>query len=400
MYPSGYKANKIYSQKPTNGTGDLTFTRASTATRVNSSGLIESVASGVPRIDYLNGCGQLLLEPQRTNLITYSEDLGTLKWFAQNGTLVIGGSGLLFKKPSANSIKYEATGVGYNQMYFNNGSNFTTIGNDYAERFYLKVGSDIPYIYIQHSAVGGVNFSVINNITKTIKSTNVNVNSFDVEFLQDDWMLITTTLTATYAVQYASKPYFSNSSTSYSNGVPIGTTAYMTCSQFEEGSHATSYISTAGSTVTRLQDVSYTTGLSSIIGQSEGTLHVKFEVSENITQKRISLRNASLDKIDLYTTGNNLVFEVPSYSISTIIVASMGLGTFNVAIAYKVNDWKVYVNGVSVYTNVVAGAFTDLSILLFANNASGFSLFAHRVNELTLYQTRLDNVTLAALTTI
>ena len=276
LYPAGDKANVLFSEKPTDGTGDLTFTRASTATRVNSSGLIESVASGVPRIDYLNGCGQLLLEPQRTNLITYSEDLGTLKWFAQNGTLVIGGSGLLFKKPSANSIKYEATGVGFNQMYFNNGSDFTTIGNDYAERFYLKVGSDIPYIYIQHSAVGGVNFSVINNITKTIKSTNVNVNSFDVEFLQDDWMLITTTLTATYAVQYASKPYFSNSSTSYSNGVPIGTTAYMTCSQFEEGSHATSYIPTSGSTVTRLQDVSTTTGLTSVIGQTEGVLYADF----------------------------------------------------------------------------------------------------------------------------
>ena len=43
MYPSGVKASKIYSQKPTNGSGDLTFSRASTATRVNSSGLIEKV---------------------------------------------------------------------------------------------------------------------------------------------------------------------------------------------------------------------------------------------------------------------------------------------------------------------------------------------------------------------
>ena len=42
MYPSGYKEDKIYSLKPTDGSGDLTFTRASTATRVNSDGLIET----------------------------------------------------------------------------------------------------------------------------------------------------------------------------------------------------------------------------------------------------------------------------------------------------------------------------------------------------------------------
>ena len=84
MYPSGYKSGKIYSQKPTDGTGDLTFTRASTATRVNSSGLIESVASGVPRIDYLNGCGQLLLEPQRTNVILRSQEFDNVSWAKVN----------------------------------------------------------------------------------------------------------------------------------------------------------------------------------------------------------------------------------------------------------------------------------------------------------------------------
>lgn len=42
LIPSGYKTSKLYSQKPTDGSGDLTFTRTgSTATRVNESGLIE-----------------------------------------------------------------------------------------------------------------------------------------------------------------------------------------------------------------------------------------------------------------------------------------------------------------------------------------------------------------------
>ena len=40
MIPSGYKDEKVYSVLPTNGDGDFTFARTSTATRVNSNGLV------------------------------------------------------------------------------------------------------------------------------------------------------------------------------------------------------------------------------------------------------------------------------------------------------------------------------------------------------------------------
>ena len=42
MIPGAYKEGKIYSQLPTDGSGDFTFTRGTdTATRVNENGLIE-----------------------------------------------------------------------------------------------------------------------------------------------------------------------------------------------------------------------------------------------------------------------------------------------------------------------------------------------------------------------
>ena len=54
---------------------EFDFTRATTATRVNKSGLIESVASNLPRVDFLNDSkGHLLLEPASTNTATYSND--------------------------------------------------------------------------------------------------------------------------------------------------------------------------------------------------------------------------------------------------------------------------------------------------------------------------------------
>ena len=57
------------------------FTRASSATVVNKQGLIETVGSGEPRIDFLgNTQGALKLEPQRTNLITQSESFPNPYW--------------------------------------------------------------------------------------------------------------------------------------------------------------------------------------------------------------------------------------------------------------------------------------------------------------------------------
>ena len=58
----------------------ITFTRASTATRINARGLIESVLSNVPRISFdpvTLACRGLLIEEQRTNLVLNSDTLST-----------------------------------------------------------------------------------------------------------------------------------------------------------------------------------------------------------------------------------------------------------------------------------------------------------------------------------
>jgi hypothetical protein len=47
LIPSGYKDQKVYSAVPTDGSGDLVFSRASSATRVQSDGLIEKVRTNL-----------------------------------------------------------------------------------------------------------------------------------------------------------------------------------------------------------------------------------------------------------------------------------------------------------------------------------------------------------------
>jgi hypothetical protein len=44
LIPSGYKVSHLYAERPLDSNGDFTFTRASSATRVNSSGYIEKAA--------------------------------------------------------------------------------------------------------------------------------------------------------------------------------------------------------------------------------------------------------------------------------------------------------------------------------------------------------------------
>jgi hypothetical protein len=74
MTPNAIKSNKVYSIIPSNGNGDLTFTRDTSATQINSLGNVENVLTTIPRLNYdtVGGCPSLLLEPQRMNRLLNS----------------------------------------------------------------------------------------------------------------------------------------------------------------------------------------------------------------------------------------------------------------------------------------------------------------------------------------
>jgi hypothetical protein len=63
LAPTATKEGKVYSAIPDTGDGDLSFTRATNGTRVNSAGLIEKV---------------------RTNVVTYSNDFSNAAWSKTN----------------------------------------------------------------------------------------------------------------------------------------------------------------------------------------------------------------------------------------------------------------------------------------------------------------------------
>ena len=77
LTPTAYSADTLHCIKPNTATGDFNFDRSTTATRVNSSGNIETIAANLPRIDYTGGTGHFLMEPQSTNLFLNSATLST-----------------------------------------------------------------------------------------------------------------------------------------------------------------------------------------------------------------------------------------------------------------------------------------------------------------------------------
>ena len=70
------------------------FSRNSSATVINKDGLIETVSSGQPRIDYKDDAkGALLLEPQRSNLLVQSNQFDTT-WTTTNASISNNQSGI------------------------------------------------------------------------------------------------------------------------------------------------------------------------------------------------------------------------------------------------------------------------------------------------------------------
>lgn len=155
LIPSGQKATKVYSILPSDGSGDFTFSRTGEATRVNKDGLIETVATTVPRLDWLNSdCPNLLLEDQETNSITYSEGATgkTLTGITLTDNQAISPTG----EYTAMLMK-EDTSTGKHK--FSTNSLFGLGGTTYSFSMFVKKNSDNRFIFINAGAFMGVSGS-------------------------------------------------------------------------------------------------------------------------------------------------------------------------------------------------------------------------------------------------
>jgi hypothetical protein len=382
LVPSGYKAQKVYAQKPLTADGQLAFSRASTATRVNASGLVETVASNVPRLDYLGStCPKLLLEPQRTNLVTYSEAFNVgASWDKSDVSVTadttVSPSGI----QNADTINATADGQRINQ------SITVSASTQYTFSFYAKKGTMATPRY---SVFDLSNSAFI--LTQVDYSGLVNTST---------WSRITATFTT---------PAGCTSVGVYPiNGASNGT-IFLWGAQLESGAHPTSYIPTEGTAVTRLADFASKTGIASLIGQSEGTVFVEVDIRNTVNVSRIPIAisspnpGTSTSEAYFFINGSgNLVFELITAGIPQcgISAGPVQLGVQKLALAYKNNDFVFYRNGQFVGddgTGTVASGFDQISLGSYTNGSAEFN---DRISQALLFKTRLTNAQLAELTSL
>ena len=222
------------------------------------------------------------------------------------------------------------------------------------------------------------------------------------------WVKAEITYTATVASIYASlKTYFSTT-TSNTQGVPIGTIAYQTFVQVEQQSYATSYIPTNGEAngVTRNQDVCTNGGSLASINSTEGTLYFEGATLSDGSGGAIAISDGSTTNyIYLYfhPSGTKIVAKIVVGGVTKMDKNILSIDeTLNNKFAFKYNatEFSVWINGFEVTTEVgFAFPSNTLNTLNF-NNGGGSTPFLGKTKALAVWKEALSDQELTELTTI
>jgi hypothetical protein len=387
LTPNGYKASKLYSIKPTSGAGDMTVVRATTATRVNSAGLIESVAINVPRLDYppLGGCPSILVEPERINRFKHSQDISL--WFEpdENVTLTSNTTDTISPDGTNNASKITIGSSGIIKRSYQITNSVAGVGTFSG---YVKAGTSNQITLF--TTLGSINI-LYNLSTLAITATN---GTGTITSVGNGWYRITATntLIASEVLQVI-----------YTN--TAGQTIYIWGFQVEAGSNATSYIPTVAAIVTRNADVISKTGVSSLIGQTEGTLYAEINISTFNYGIFFSINDGtSANRIQMYKFTDNKIYcdrQSATQSATTSISSSaLSVGTYKVAFAYESGTSYLYINGAQVgATSAATFTFGSMGKVNIGSRFDDINTFNDRVELAALFPTRLTTHQCIDLTT-
>lgn len=398
LVPARFKTGRLYSQIPTNtdNRGDFTVTRNTAARRVNSAGLIESVASGIPRLDYftsggVTGCPALLVEPAATNVLSYSEDFNDAAW-GKNGMTVSTGTTALFTAPDGTTnadkiIATTASGVPHSL------SRTGIASAAYTFSVFAKAGEESVISLWLRGASVRAEFNLVSGTVSNITTTSARIENYG-----NGWYRCTvydsTAGTTAHVYGRGGGAYAGNGSDGF----------YLWGAQLETGSVATSYIPTTAGTGSRSADVISVSGaVSGSIGQTEGVLYIECQ-SDNGADDVIFINQFVTDSIVLTKNGNNS-YVGQIYHSSNIITFTSAIGVtgmVKIAIAYKSGDSTMYLNGSRVGTlNTGAITFgTALSRIGVSKSPFFAGAKPSRIRAIALYNTRLTDAELATLTSL
>ena len=414
--PYLYKAGTLYSQIPESGAGDFTVTRTTTvanrSTRINKDGLIELVANNVPRLDYpvggaVNGCPALLVEPSATNSMFYSQSINS--WPTKTGLTITDNNAI--SPDGTQNASYIQQTIGGATVSLVSAVVTVATAQPQSVSFYAKAGQvtsvtlqlGTPALWVGSTRVRftiDLLTGVITIITGTGTASSVAVGN---GWYKYSVVTAATIGSGTTTIQTATGAIFSPNS---------GDGFYLWGAQWEQNSLApTSYIPTTTAAVTRSEDQITRPGVSSLIGQTEGTFYFEGE-AEFVSADLPMINRGVTNSIMFYRNpSNRLAVAVYYGGANFVLTTSTAItGPFKMAIAYKQGspgDTALFVNGVQAgTTNTANWAFTAaLTEVVVRSEGWVGGTKPYKVRGLGVYPNRIPNtaapgvLSLATLTT-
>jgi hypothetical protein len=342
------------------------------------------------RVDYKDNInGSLLLESQRTNNVTYSEQLNNAAWPLVNAgsasaPIVTANYGISPDgTQNAERVQFSRTGTTASDYSLLDRSTISTAAG--VVSFYGKSLSGTQSILLYYGTVGQV-------FTLTTEWQRFSLYS------------PTTTTDLTIGTRGGAGYYYTGGS--------LTIDCLLWGFQKEAGSYPTSYIKSEGAATTRLADSCSKTGISDKIGQTEGTIYAEINFDLTVTASgdtRFQLSDGTgfnwiflgipdgsyFNRVRMYTNG-------PSGEMSAFSSNSLTSGVNKIAFGYKSGSFVLYINGTQAASSSSTITVPACSRVDLQGNGPTLPSATERTNynQVQLYKTRLTNAELATLTTL
>jgi len=349
-----------------------------------------------PRLDYTDSsCPALLLEPLRTNIFTQSEHFNGNAWTSYGG-VVLTSNNAVSPEGVQNATKMIDAGGVFDQIPY-------TQNTDYTYSVFAKTdtATSITIGFVDQSAgyLGGkIRYTFATNVASVlVQSANGSVTAHREDY-GNGWFRVIIRFKTNVAQNY-----------NYQFIEFDGGDGWIYGAQLEQGSYATSYIPTYGTSVTRGADLCNGAGDVNTFNSAEGVLYFEVAGFENdLSNRYISISDGTLNntiRVFYYLDLGTTFFRKNVNGVQTTIFSTSDINKSErnkIAIKYNSTNFDIFSNGVKLSTNLDSNSFpiNTLSEVNFAN-ADGFvSSFNGKVNQLLTFNTALSDAECIALTTL
>jgi hypothetical protein len=334
------------------------------------------------------------LEKQSTNLALYSEQFDNAAWGTFRSSISANNTTSPDGTQNADKIIQQASTTDSGGIYQN-----------------LSLSNSTVYTYSVYLKAAGYNFGLVRvdggqyawfDLSNGVVGSITGSGSSSIQNMGNGWYRCIFTFTTTSTL---GEPHIYVAQT---NGSAIVSSAdgvkgiFAWGAQIEASSYATSLINTTSASATRVADACSKTGISSLIGQTEGVMFADFNFEQKLDTSGsiVILLRGSSSEAYIYLTSSNVQADFISGSIQCSILGSIGaVGRKKIAFAYKQNDFALYMNGVQIGTDS-SGTVGSLTALTIGSYDSPGYLLNSGISQAILFSTRLTNSELASLTTL